>query len=175
MRLLSLLTFLAAALALSAGSAGLAEDPKPKPHREKALVSKDGAKMFKAESMKLVSEAAERLLKEKATDFVIETIATPPKGDVEKVRSMKNDEREKYFQGQVNERAKTDKLQGISILICKSPNYFYVGTTGDAHFPSEAGSKIRNTIRDAMREKKLDEGLTKAIAIALEAKGLGEK
>jgi len=155
------------------------DDAKPKepvkPHREKPLESKDAAKMFKAETWKQATAAAERLLKEKATDFVIDTIETPPNGETEKVRAMKTEEKEKYFHNLVTERAKKDKLQGIYIIICKSPTYMYVGTTGDAHFPSETGSKIRQTLLGSLRDKKPDEGLTKVVNMALEAKGLGEK
>lgn len=155
------------------------DDPKPKepvkPHREKPLESKDSAKMFKPETWKQVNAAAERMLKEKAIDFVIDTIEAPPNNMAEKVRAMKTEEREKYFHGLVNDRAKADKLQGVYIIICKSPTYMYVGTTGDAHFPSEAGSRIRQTLLGSLRDKKFDEGLTKVVAMALEAKGLGEK
>ena len=155
-----------------------ATEPKEpvKPHREKALESKDSAKLFKAESWVLVQPAAERMLKERATDFVIETIDTAPKLTPEQAKKMTLEEKEKFFQGLVSERAKGEKLQGIYIIICKaSPTYMYVGTTGDSHFPSGEASKIRVAMLAGLRDKKPDEALAKVIAMALEAKGLGEK
>jgi V8-like Glu-specific endopeptidase len=155
-----------------------AAEPKPKepvkPHREKPLESKDAAKLFKAEAWKQFQAASERLLKESATDFVIDTIEAPPTM-AEAVRKMTFDEKEKYFHGLVNERAKADKVQGAYIVICKSPSHLYVGTTGDMHFPSADASKIRAALLASLREKKPDDGLAKVVKIALEAKGLGEK
>lgn len=169
-------------IALLTGCVALAqaaEDPKPKepvkPHREKPLESKDAAKLFKAESWKQVQTASERLLKEKSTDFLIDTIATAPKLTVEQVRKMKTEEKEKFFHGLVSERAKSDKMQGIYILVCKTPTYLYVGTTGEMHFPSADASKMRVALLSGMRDKKPDEALLKVVNMALEAKGLEEK
>lgn len=173
---------IAVGIALLSGCVALAvaaEDPKPKepvkPHREKPLESKDGAKLFKAESWKQVQAAAERLLKEKSTDFLIDTIATAPKLTVEQARKMKTEEKEKFFHGLVSDRAKADKLQGILILVCKTPTYLYVGTTGEMHFPSADASKMRVALLSGMRDKKPDEALLKVVSMALEAKGLDEK
>jgi hypothetical protein len=173
MRLIAMCLFLAASTVLAA------DDPKPKepakPHREKPLESKDAAKLFKAESWKQVQSAAELLLKEKSTDFLIDSIATAPKLTAEQAKKMSADEKEKFFHGLVSDRAKADKMQGIYILICKSPTYLYVGTTGDAHFPSGEASKMRVALLSGMRDKKPDEALLKVVNMALEAKGLGEK
>jgi hypothetical protein len=150
------------------------KDP-PKPAREKPLESKDAAKLFSAEAWKKVQPVADKLFKEKGTDFVIDTIEKPPKGDTDKIKAMSTEEKEKFFHQLVTERVKADKIQGVYILICKSPTYLYVGATGDAHFPSASGSKIRLTLLSSLREKKFDEGLSKVLDLALEAKGLGEK
>jgi hypothetical protein len=155
------------------------DEPKPKepakPHRDAALASRDAAKMFKAEAWKQVQATAERLFKEKSTDFVIDTIEKAPKLTLEEAKKMKSEEKEKFFHALVTERVKADKIQGIYIIVGKSPTYLYVGTTGDAHFPSEAASRIRQTLLGSLRDKKPEEGLTKVLTIALEAKGLEEK
>jgi hypothetical protein len=166
-RMLGSILFLSSAFVLAA-------DP-PKPMHEKPLESKDAAKLFGANAFKKVQPVADRLFTEKNTDFVLETIETVPKEMIEKVRGMKADEKEKYFQGLVSERAKAEKLQGIHILICKSPSYLYVGTTGDAHFPAEKASKIRQILLTSLHEKKFDEGLAKVLKSALEARGLEAK
>ena len=155
------------------------EPPKPKeplkPAREKALESKDAAKLFSAEAWKKVQPAVDQLFKDKGTDFLIETVEVPPKSTAEKVKAMSAEDREKFFHELVVERVKAEKIQGIYILICRSPSYLYVGTTGDAAFPTANASKIRETLLTSLREKKFNDGLGKVVQIALEAKGLGEK
>lgn len=143
--------------------------------RDKPLPSTDGAKFFGEEAWKRVAPAAEKLLKERKTDLVIETIEAPPKDDIEKVKGMTAAERERYFGKLVADRAKADKLSGVYVLVCKSPPFLYVETTGDAGFPEGFGKKLRDGLLAAFRDKKFDEGLTKAVAAVLDAKGLGEK
>lgn len=156
-----------------------AEPPKEKepkkPGHDKPLESKDGAKLFGAEAWKRVQPAADRMFKEKGIDLQIETFDAPPKGTAEKVKAMSADQKEKFFHEVVTERVKEEKLNGVYILICKNPTYLYVGTTGDAAFPSSAGSTIRQTLLSSFREKKFDAGLEKSLQIALDATGLGEK
>jgi uncharacterized membrane protein YgcG len=67
------------------------------------------------------------------------------------------------------------KLNGVYVLVTRTPTYLYVGTTGDAIFPSGSGSMIRQTLLSTFRQKKYDQGLSKVLQIALEAKGLGDK
>lgn len=97
MRLTSLCLFLAASTLVAA------QDPKPKepvkPHREKPLESKDAAKLFKAESWKQVQAAAELLLKEKSTDFLIDSIATAPKLTAEQAKKMTTEEKKNTSTG----------------------------------------------------------------------------
>ncbi|HEV3438502.1 MAG TPA: serine protease, partial [Gemmata sp.] len=68
-----------------------------KPHRDTPLKSKDDAKFFSEETWKKVQPAAEKLLKDKDMDLLIETFATPPKLDEDKVKAMTAAEREKFF------------------------------------------------------------------------------
>jgi|GEM_PF-4148687 len=147
-----------------------------KPHRDKPLASKDGAKMFKAESWKQVHAAAEKLLQDAGTDFVIDTIESVPRITSDQAKKMTLEEKEKLFHGLVSDRAKADGLRGVYVLISKSnPKYLYVGSTGDAHFPSGEASKIRVALLAGIRDKKADEALIKVVNLALEAKGLSEK
>ncbi len=146
----------------------------PKPAHDKPIESKDAAKLFGAEAWKKLQPVADRLFKEKGTDFVIDTMEKPPKGDLEKIKTMTADEKEKFFHELVTDRVKADKIQGVYIIICKSPTYLYVGTTGDAHFPTASASKIRQTLLGSLREKKFNDGLAKVLDMALEAKGLEE-
>ncbi|MCI0700023.1 MAG: trypsin-like peptidase domain-containing protein [Planctomycetia bacterium] len=152
------------------------KDP-PKPHREKPLESKDEGKFFREATWKKVAPAAEKLLKEKGVDFVIVTVPTPPKGNADKVKAMKPEEREKFFKDIVQERCKELKVSGVYILVCKNPTYLYFEITGPAaaDFPSDLGPRLRTALLGKFKEKKYDAGLEEAINAILEAKGLAEK
>ncbi len=153
------------------------DPPKKDPAkaREKALESKDEGKFFSEAAWKRVAPAAEKLLKEKHTDFLVETYMVPPKGDVDKIVAMKPADRQKFFKDLAEARAKELNLKGIYILISKKPETLHVVYGPAADFSSEAGAKIRSALVASFKDSKFDEGLTKAIDLALEAKGLGEK
>jgi hypothetical protein len=150
------------------------KDP-PKPLREKALESKDDGKFFGEDAWKKVAPAAEKLLKQKSTDLFIETVATPWKGDVDKVKAMKPEEREKFFKELVDERSKEVKLKGVYVLVCKTPSFLYVHVPNPDEFPPGFATKVKAAVLENFKEKKFDEGLQKVIDMTLEAKGLGEK
>src|SRR4051794_35777522 len=85
----------------------------PKPGHDNPLASKDEGKMFGEEALKKAQAAADRLFKEKQTDFLIETYDKPPKGDADKVKGMSNPEKEKFFRELAQERAKFLKVHGV--------------------------------------------------------------
>ncbi len=151
-----------------------AKEP-PKPHREAPLKSKDDAKFFAEEAWKKVQPAAEKLLKEKDIDLLIETFATPPKLDEDKVKAMTVTEREKFFKEFALERCKAEKLSGVYIVICKSPGFVYIEITNPASFPSGFGAKLTKVILTAFKDKKNDAGLTDGVQLVMEAQGLAEK
>jgi hypothetical protein len=151
------------------------KDPPKKPAREKTITSRDDGKFFGEEAWKKVAPAAEKLFKEKQTDLFIETVMTPWKGDVDKIKAMKPDERKKVFHDLAVERAKEVDLHGVYILVCKNPSFLYVYIPDRSEFPPGFGTKLETAILEAFKDKKFDEGLQKAIDIVLDAKGVGEK
>jgi S1-C subfamily serine protease len=154
----------------------LAKDP-PKPSRDTPLKSKDDAKFFSEEAWKKVLTAAEKLLKEKNLDLLIETFPTPPKGDADKVKAMTTADREKFFKEYALDRSKAEKINGVYIVICKEPGYVYIEITKPAveTFPSGFGAKLKSAILSAFKDKKFDTGLTDGLQLILEAQGLAEK
>jgi len=151
------------------------KDKEPaKPHRDAPLKSKDDGKFFTEEAWKKVQPAAERLLKEKNIDLLVETFAVTPKGEVEKLRAMSAADREKFFKEFAQERAKELKLSGVYIFACKNPGFLWVGVGGAAatEFPSGFGSVLSRELLAAFKEKKFDAGLTDALQAILEAQGL---
>ncbi|MBN9121111.1 MAG: trypsin-like peptidase domain-containing protein, partial [Planctomycetes bacterium] len=154
------------------------DEPKkeqPKTAREKPLTSRDDGKFFSEEAFKKVAPAAEKLLKEKSTDFFVETVMTPWKGDADKIKAMKPEDRKKVFHDLAVERAKEVNLKGVYVLVCKNPSFLYVYIPDRSEFPPGYGTKVETAMLESFKEKKFDEGLQKAIDITLDAKGLGEK
>ncbi len=145
-----------------------------KPRREAALKSKDDAKLFSATTWKKVQPTADRLLKEKNVDLIIETFNVTPKGDAEKLKAMSAEDREKFFKDFVRERAKTLKLSGIYIFVCRNPGFLWIEMMGDgaSTFPPGFGSKITSIVHTAFKDKKFDTGLTDALQMILEAQEL---
>src|SRR5262245_13078508 len=149
------------------------KDPKkepPKPLREKALQSRDDGKFFSEEAFKKIAPAAEKLLKEKNTDLFVETVMMPWKGDVDKLKAMKPEDREKFFKELVDERSKEVKLNGVYILVSKNPSFLYVHVPHPDEFPPGYATKVKTALLESFKE-----GVQKAIDITLDAKGLGEK
>jgi hypothetical protein len=154
-------------------SADVKDPPKKDAVREKPLTSRDDGKFFGEEAFKKIAPAAEKLLKEKQTDLFVETVMTPWKGDVDKVKAMKPEEREKFFKELADERSKEVKLKGVYILVCKNPSFLYVHVPDPSEFPPGFATKVKTTLLDSFKEKKFDEGLQKAIDFVLDSKGLG--
>jgi hypothetical protein len=66
-------------------------------------------------------------------------------------------------------------VNGVYILVCKNPSYVYVERLGIADLPEDLGSRLRSLLINSFKDKKFDDGLTKAVDMVLEAKGLVEK
>jgi hypothetical protein len=154
-----------------------AQPPKeaPKPGRDTPLTSKDEAKMFGAEALKKAQAANERLFAQKKLDFVIETYDKPPKGDADKVKAMSVPEKDVFFRDLALERVKFLKLNGVYVLVTKNPTYLYVDTTEGAGLTKEQAAKIRTVLIENFRTKKFDDGLTQAVQVVIDAKGVTEK
>lgn len=156
-----------------------AADPKTpaKSARTKMVPSKDDAKYFGPEAWKKLQDAAEKLFKEKKSDLVVETLESVPKDDVEKVMKMSAMEKLSYFRELTIKRLEAEKISGIYIVVCKSPTFMYLDVTRDAipQYPKDFGKKLRETLLESFGAKKFDEGLTKAVDLVLDARGLGAK
>ena len=150
---------------------------KDQPKRETVLKSKDEGKFFSPEAWKLVQPAAEKLLKEKGIDLLVETYAVSPKGDVAKLRAMKKTDREDFFKDYAASRCRELKLNGVYIFVCKSPGFLRVELSGPvaSKFPSGFGSVLSRELLTKFRDNQFDEGLKKALNTILETNGLGEK
>jgi hypothetical protein len=157
---------------VSLRSEGQSKDKEPaKPAHDAPLKWKDEGKFFGEEAWKKAQATAERLYKEKRTDLLIETFDTPPKADAGKLKEIAAAEREKFFKSLAEERVKAEKLSGAYILVSRNPTYLYVEVTHNSGLPTDLAGKIRAALLAAFKEKKFDEGLTKAVEMVVEARG----
>ncbi len=157
-------------------STGTPTEPT-KPRRESPLKSRDDAKFFTGTAWVKVQTAANRLLKEKDIDLLIETVNTLPQTTADKLKAMTTEEREKHFKEYAEERCKAEKLSGVYVIINKNPGYAYIEISGpaSASFYPGTGSRLTRTLLDAFKEKKFDKGLMDGLTYILELQGLGEK
>lgn len=148
-----------------------------KPHREAALKSVDEGMFFSEEAWARVAPAAERLLKEKAIDLQIETLASPPKHDPEKVKAMTPAEREKLFREFARERVAAGKVEGLYIVINKNPSSLYVERSEAARgrITDETVTKVKQMLLGSFKEKKFDAGLAECLNLILESQGVAAK
>lgn len=147
------------------------------PARTGPTVSNDAAKLFSESAWKSFQAASERLHKEKNTDFMIETVATPPKSTVEAVRAMRPNERFTFFQELAASHIKKGQVDGVYILICKSPGFAYVEVTKEAiaAFPEGFRKKLEQAMFKEFNNNKFDDGLKEAVKLVSEARGLTDK
>ena len=142
-----------------------------KPGHDAPLQWKDDGKLFGAEAWKKGQATAERLFREKKTDLLVETFETPPKGDAEKLKAGTPADREKFFKSFADERVKAEKLSGVYVLVSRTPAFVFVDVTGGAGLPTDFHGKVREALLSNFKEKKFDDGLTKAVELVVEARG----
>lgn len=148
-----------------------------KPHRDAALKSKDGAKFFSEEAFAKVQPAADKLLKEKGLDLLIETFDTIPDQDAAKLKALSAADRTKVFKEFAEGKLKSEKIVGLYVVINKAPGSLYVELAEAARkkIPDEVANKVKQTLLKNLGENKFDAGLTDALKILLDSQGLGEK
>jgi uncharacterized membrane protein YgcG len=102
---------------------------------------------------------------------LVETYPTAPAEDADRVKTMKADERLAYFRDWARKQARQERINGIVILVCKSPSVLYVDVTESAKsvVTAEEEKKLREALLAAFREKKYDDGLAAAVRLAGEA------
>jgi hypothetical protein len=126
---------------------------------------KDGGEFFSAEAKKKANEEINRLVHRFGRDLLIETHATVPPQDAERVRAMSSEERKKYFQEWTQKLAREKRANGVTILICRNPTYLWVNVAKDAEpvFDKAAANRLQEMLMSRFREQRYDEGLLTAV------------
>ncbi len=140
-----------------------AEEPK-KPaaaKRDKPVAVADGGKVFGEEAAKKLQAAVNDLHAKQKVDLLVETFATVPKDDVEKVKAMTPDERKKYVREWATKRSTAETVSGFVVLICKEPRNFYISSSPDVagRFPDDFTQKLIKTLVDGLKNQKADDAI----------------
>jgi len=142
----------------------LGSDTLIQPRRTADLI-KDEAHLFSAETIKKATEELRDISKRFERDVVVETYPRVPAGDVNKVRDMNREERNKYFRDWASQRLRSEAINGALILICKEPTHLEVRFSERVRstFSDKDTQKLVDTLIARFREKKFDDGLLEAI------------
>src|SRR5947208_455909 len=87
---------------------------------------KDDGKFFSAEAVKKANERIRLIARKYKRDVLIETYATPPADQVDKIKAMEPKEVAAYFEKWAEERADQRVVHGVYILLCQEPKQFRV-------------------------------------------------
>src|SRR5438132_11429576 len=79
---------------------------------------RDGGKFFSGEAIKKANKEIHEIAKKYDRDLLIETFATIPGEQAERVKNMSHEERAKFFRNWAMDRAEAAVVHGVDILVC---------------------------------------------------------
>jgi hypothetical protein len=138
---------------------------------------RDDGKFFSAEAVKKANERIAEISRKYDRDVLIETFATVPAGDIDKVKTMDDKERTTYFLGWAKRRAHERVVNGVYILICKEPRNLRVGVVErEPHkFPPDTRAAIEKVLMKEFADMHFDEGLDQAVRVVEERLAKGKQ
>lgn len=130
----------------------------------------DEGKFFSPDAVKKANEQIRELARQYDKDLLVETYATVPADQVEKVKAMSREERIKFFHEWAADRIKTAVVNGVYVLICKEPPFFYVEVAGKGRtvFDPQFARKLESALREKLHEKQFDEALLDTVKLVRE-------
>jgi hypothetical protein len=128
---------------------------------------RDDGKFFSAEAIKKADERIAAISRKYDRDVLIETFASVPDADKEKVKAMDAKERADYSLAWAKERAHKRVVNGVYILICKEPHILRIGVDErEPHkFPAGTQAAIDKELVKELKEGHFDEGLDQVLKI----------
>src|SRR5262249_3607776 len=88
---------------------------------------RDEGNFFSPAALKKADERVRDIYRKHGRDVLVETFATVPADDVEKVKAMEADQRNAYFLKWAKARADLRVVNGVYVLLCKEPLHWQVG------------------------------------------------
>jgi len=133
-------------IATTATAAGVLDDPK----------------FFSPTAKAKAEEIINGIQKKHKFDVLVEVIATPPAGDVDRVAKMTESDKDKFFDDLAIERAKVHRLKGALLLVCVKPGHLSeaVGRSmRDYGYSKDDSRETRRVMLAAFKAKDHDQGL----------------
>jgi uncharacterized membrane protein YgcG len=126
---------------------------------------RDEGKFFSAEAVKKANKEIREIAKKYDRDLLIETFATIPGEQAERVKKMSAEERARFFRNWATDRAEAAVVHGVYILVCREPPFLEIIVTAKARqaFDQQAFEKLRTLLLTAFRDKRYDEGLQNGV------------
>jgi uncharacterized membrane protein YgcG len=126
---------------------------------------KDDGKFFSPDTIKKANKLIREIARKYERDLLVETYAAVPMDQVERVKGMSRDERERFFRNWATDRAEATVVHGVYILVCKEPTHLEIIITAKARsvFDKDTFDKLRELLLKHFREKHYDEGLLAAV------------
>jgi hypothetical protein len=128
---------------------------------------RDEGKLFSAEAIKKADEHIAEINRKYDRDLLIETFASAPAADVEKVKAMEPKERDEYFTTWAKDRAQKRVVRGVYVMICKEPHILRVGVVEPQphKFPAGTQAAIDEALKKELKDGHFDGVLEKALKI----------
>jgi hypothetical protein len=140
------------------------------PPRPATALIKDDGHFFSPEVVKKATEEIRDIARKSDRDLIIETYAHVPEDDIEKVKAMDREERDRYFRDWAAKRIKSEAINGVLILVSKEPRHLQVLCPPRLRsvFSEKDAQKLSEILLAKFRAKEYDEGLMEAIRFVRE-------
>jgi hypothetical protein len=127
---------------------------------------RDEAGYFKPQTVQKANEEIKDLQRELHKDLVIETFKTVPADKVKAVKGMSRAAREDFFARWADERARAEGVDGVYVLLCKSPPFTQVSLgpeTDDRLFPDADRQRLAELLANHWSSRHYDQDLLDAV------------
>jgi uncharacterized membrane protein YgcG len=129
---------------------------------------RDEAALFSPAAVAQADAGIEEIRRTEHKDLVIETYPAVPEDQARAFAAMTRRQREDFFQRWADERARARGVDGVFVLICKSPPTTQVTLgpdTEDRVFPERDRDRLARTLTVSGRRKNYDAELLDAVAL----------
>jgi hypothetical protein len=128
---------------------------------------RDDGKFFNPAALKKADEVIREIYRHHDRDVLVETFASLPGADREKLKAMDAAKRGAFFLQWAKDRAKDRVVNGVYVLICREPRHLLVGVheTQPHKFAAGTSDAIENLLRKEFKDGKFDEGLEQALKL----------
>jgi hypothetical protein len=129
---------------------------------------KDGAHLFRPETIADANQKIRELRRAFAVGVVVETLPAAPAGEAGRLKKASAREVAAFFDHWAKERAAGFGLDGVYVLVCQEPKYVHVGTyppASEEAFTSKNAERLRKHLVTELGKK--GPGHDKALLAAL--------